>query len=177
MRPGGVENVILGALSLGPRTGYEIKRLVDNSTRFFWAASYGQIYPELKRLERAGFVSAANETRGGRRRIRYSLTAAGRDRLREWLRDPGAGYELRDEGLLKLFFAHELDLGEAVAVLSAFRAERQAVLKQLRAVEQLGIARGTGALVLDYGIASHEWMINWCKSAERRLACPKEVAR
>jgi PadR family transcriptional regulator, regulatory protein AphA len=177
MRPGGVENVILGALTLGARTGYEIKQLVDKSTRFFWAASYGQIYPELKRLEQAGFVSAANEMRGGRRRIRYSLTAAGRERLREWLREPDAGYELRDEGLLKVFFAHALDPEEALAVLRAFRATREAVLEQLRAVEQLGVARGTSALVLDYGIGNHEWMINWCKSAERRLARSKEVAR
>ena len=46
--------VILGMLKLGRRTGYEIKALVDVSTRFFWAASYGQIYPELARLEKLG---------------------------------------------------------------------------------------------------------------------------
>ena len=46
--------VILGMLAARPRSGYEIKQLVDNSARFFWAASYGQIYPELKRLEDAG---------------------------------------------------------------------------------------------------------------------------
>ena len=43
-------------LRLGRRTGYEIKSLVDVSTRFFWAASYGQIYPELARLEELGLV-------------------------------------------------------------------------------------------------------------------------
>ena len=43
--------VILGLLSIGPRSGYDIKAVVDRSTRFFWAASYGQIYPELRRLE------------------------------------------------------------------------------------------------------------------------------
>ena len=45
--------VILGMLAARPRSGYEIKQLVDNSARFFWAASYGQIYPELNRLEDA----------------------------------------------------------------------------------------------------------------------------
>ena len=48
-------------LKLGRRTGYEIKSLVDVSTRFFWAASYGQIYPELARLEELGLVTG----RGG----------------------------------------------------------------------------------------------------------------
>src|SRR5437588_784579 len=48
--------VVLGMLRMGKRTGYEIKQLVDVSTRFFWAASYGQIYPELKRLDAQGLV-------------------------------------------------------------------------------------------------------------------------
>ena len=43
--------VILGMIALGNQTGYDIKQLVDKSTRHFWAASYGQIYPELRRLE------------------------------------------------------------------------------------------------------------------------------
>ena len=42
--------VILGMVSREARSGYEIKAAVDGSTRFFWAASYGQIY-----LNRPGF--------------------------------------------------------------------------------------------------------------------------
>jgi len=37
--------VILGMLKLGVGTGYDIKKVIDFSTRFFWTASYGQIYP------------------------------------------------------------------------------------------------------------------------------------
>ncbi len=51
--------VILGMVSREPRSGYEIKAVVDNTTRFFWAASYGQIYPELKRLSAAGLIEGA----------------------------------------------------------------------------------------------------------------------
>src|SRR5256714_12543314 len=58
--------VVLGMLRLGKRTGYEIKQLVDVSTRFFWAASYGQIYPELKRLEERGLVESEPQPTGGR---------------------------------------------------------------------------------------------------------------
>jgi PadR family transcriptional regulator, regulatory protein AphA len=177
MKTGGVEYVILGALSWGPRSGYEIKQLVDKSTRFFWAASYGQIYPELRRLEAAGLVAGAADPQGGRRRTRYTLTPAGRERLREWLLDEDAGYELRDEGLLKLFFSRALEPGEELGVVRALRADREAVLEQLRAVERLGVARASAALVLDYGIRHHEWMVEWCREAEGRLAGDvKEVA-
>ena len=56
--------VILGMVSREARSGYEIKALVDETTRFFWAASYGQIYPELKRLSAAGLVEGSDAPRG-----------------------------------------------------------------------------------------------------------------
>src|SRR2546427_12215177 len=77
--------VILGMLRLGKRTGYEIKQIVDVSTRFFWAASYGQIYPELKRLEERGLVGSRSEPTGGGARTEDPPPAprarAPRDRL------------------------------------------------------------------------------------------------
>ena len=60
--------VILGFLSWRPMSGYDIKSVADESTRFFWAASYGQIYPELRRLADAGLIEAAEAAEGGRRR-------------------------------------------------------------------------------------------------------------
>ena len=58
--------VILGFLGFEPMSGYEIKAFVDNSTRFFWAASYGQIYPALKRLAEAGLIEGEDQAHGGR---------------------------------------------------------------------------------------------------------------
>ncbi len=63
-----------------PRSGYEIKGFVDGSTRYFWAASYGQIYPELRRLAEAGLVEGTDSPTGGRQRTVYKLTTAGRAR-------------------------------------------------------------------------------------------------
>src|SRR5690242_20883770 len=77
--------VILGMLSWRPMSGYEIKSLVDKSTRNFWTASYGQIYPELRRLSAAGLIEGKAEPRGGRRRNVYRLTPAGRRELETWL--------------------------------------------------------------------------------------------
>ena len=178
-----VGKVILGSLHARPRSGYEIKRLVDRSTRFFWAASYGQIYPELRHLEEQGLVAGSSEPRGGRPRRVFRLTRPGRDALREWLRAPEFGYELRDEGLLKLFFADALAPDEALDVVRSFRAHREGVLDRLREIEEELPPRVRGsfaALALDYGIGLHEWNVNWCLEIERRLeaeAATKEVAR
>ena len=170
MQLGGVAPVILGVLHLSPRSGYEIKKLVDKSTRFFWAASYGQIYPELRRLEEAGLVAATAEPRGRRRRNVYRLTDSGREALRAWIRGPDATYELRDESLLKLFFASAVDAEDAVGVVRAMRRERESRLARLLEIEKSGKAASTGAaLVLEFGIESYRGAVEWCRRAEERL--------
>ena len=101
--------VILGMISAGFHTGYEIKQIVDKTTRHFHAASYGQIYPELRRLEAAGLVQGTSEPSGGRARTVYALTASGRAALEQRLEsDAETAYEVRDEGMLKLFFSDSL---------------------------------------------------------------------
>jgi DNA-binding PadR family transcriptional regulator len=173
-----VARVILGALSLGPKSGYEIKQLVDKATRFFWAASYGQIYPELRRLQEQGLIEGEESANGSRRRVRFSLTPAGRGALRDWLTAPDAGYELRDEALLKLFFADALEPDETLALIRRFRAHRQEVLDRLREIDRATRDEelGTRGLVLEYGIGHHEWIVAWCDDVERRLTTRLEVS-
>src|ERR671937_586742 len=108
--------VIVGMLAARPRSGYEIKQLVDSSARFFWAASYGQIYPELKKLEKAGLVAGDDSSTGARQRTTFRLTAKGKRAARDWIATPPEVLEMRDEGLLKLFFAGSIDPKRAAEV-------------------------------------------------------------
>jgi PadR family transcriptional regulator, regulatory protein AphA len=160
--------VILGMLAWRPMSGYDIKATVDHSTRFFWAASYGQIYPELRLLADAGLVEGEATEGSGRRRTAYSLTAAGREALQEWLAQEPRTFEQRDEGLLKLFFA-AASPATAVATLDAKRAFHEGKLKQLREIEATGMPEGFALLVLRYGIESSEWMAGWCEREAARL--------
>src|SRR5665213_325803 len=99
MKPTAVTWAVLGLLAHGPSSGYDIKRTVDRSIRHFWAASYGQIYPELKRLEEAGWIAGKDADRGGRSRRVYRITAAGRRQLDGWLHGHETRIEMRDESL------------------------------------------------------------------------------
>jgi PadR family transcriptional regulator, regulatory protein AphA len=164
--------VILGMVSKEPRSGYEIKAVVDNSTRFFWAASYGQIYPELKRLSEAGLVAGIDSPTGGRKRTVYEITADGEEELKAWLRQPPRTYEMREEGLLKLFFADVLPREEAVEILRAMRAHRLLVAEQLRALEPRKAETTEDPfplLVLRGGIEFTEWFADWCERMEERI--------
>ena len=163
--------VILGLTCDEPRSGYEIKALVDGSTRFFWAASYGQIYPELKRLAEMGLVVGSDAPTGGRKRTVYEITADGQEELKAWLRLPPETYELRDEGLLKLFFAEGLEPAEAVEIVRSMRAHRLAANAQLRALRPLAEDHDTKfpLLVLESGLEFTEWFADWCERTEKRI--------
>jgi PadR family transcriptional regulator AphA len=162
--------VILGMVSREPRSGYEIKAAVDNSTRFFWAASYGQIYPELKRLSEAGLVEGLDAPRGDRKRTVYTITADGESELLGWLRLPPETAELREEGLLKLFFSDLLPAEEAAKTLRAMREQRLALAGRLRELEPEKPAEDSLPLiVLQGGIEFNEWFAEWCERMEARL--------
>jgi DNA-binding PadR family transcriptional regulator len=165
--------LILGMIRLGKRTGYEIKQLVDVSARFFWTTSYGQIYPELKRLEAAGLIAGEAAPTGGRSRTVYSLTEVGEDALETWLGSGGElVWELRDEGLLKVFFSEGRDPDAVLDHLRAARARSEAVAAQLRAIAPEGLDEpGPGPLMaLEFGIAFNEWLAGWWGQAEERVA-------
>jgi len=162
--------VILGLLKWEPRTGYDIKRVTDYSTRFFWRASYGQIYPELRSLERAGLVAARDEPYGRRRRRVYELTPAGERALLEWLGGTDDVYDVRDEGLLRLFFGELVSHEE---LLELVRRRRRwfsdAGQHFLQIAEELGPVEGPSAEVLRFGLDLMAWSAAWWAELETRL--------
>jgi len=174
MRQTAVTPVVLGLLSLGPRSGYDMKAAVDRSTRFFWAASYGQIYPELRRLEQEGLIEGEDAANGGRSRRVYELTAAGRQALEEWLLGRETMIEYRDESLLRLFFADTLPREQALQLLEGRKYGHEQYHAVLRAIDA---GPGTDPvfvdLVLRWGIDFNEWGARWCEEQLERLRAEK----
>ena len=163
--------VILGVLAVEPRSGYDIKALTDKSTRFFWAASYGQIYPELKRLSEKGLVEGAEEPHGGRKRTVYRITRKGHAALADWLKSGEMTHELRDEGLLKLFFAATQDRETVARVIREKRDTHAEAIAELREIEPFAAAaeRVGPAQVLAYGIAYNEFAVRWCEETLKKI--------
>ena len=171
MKPTAVTWAVLGLLDQRARSGYDLKTAVDRTIRHFWAASYGQIYPELKQLEAAGWIRGAAADRGGRARRVYELTPSGRAALDGWLHGTETRVELRDESLLRLFFADALPVDEGLGLLRARREGYAGMLAYLR-----GLDDGSGEsdppfvdLVYRWALDYCEWGIEWCDRQERRL--------
>jgi hypothetical protein len=102
----------------------------------------------------------------------YSLTPAGDAALDSWLssRDDLV-WEMRDEGLLKLFFSEGRPTDELRDHLRSVRERSEAVAAQLRSMkpESGGKPEPGPLMVLEFGIAFNEWLADWWKRAEERI--------
>jgi DNA-binding PadR family transcriptional regulator len=154
----------------GPSTPYDLKQFVSRSIGFFWSFPHTQLYSEPQRLAAEGLLAEDREEDGRRRRT-YSITEKGRAALSDWLREPTVQPpELRDLGLLKLFFGDLVGEGEVVELARAQLAARQERLDAYRAVAAALAGRpelGHQLAVLECGIGLEEtFAALWQRIAE-----------
>jgi DNA-binding PadR family transcriptional regulator len=128
--------VILGLLATcGPKTPYELKKLVDGSIGYFWDFPRAQLYVDPERLVAQGYLEEEREAEGRRRRT-YHVTPAGLAALRAWLRVPEkTEVELRDTGLLKLYFGSLLDHRDLLALAHRERDSHEQRLRQYQQIK------------------------------------------
>jgi DNA-binding PadR family transcriptional regulator len=167
--------VLLGMLRLGASSGYDIKQLVDLSARHFGTINYPQIYPELRKLEAAGLVTAREDRGSGRGRRLYRLTKAGERELQLWVEDDEPlPLEIRDAGLLKVLFADRP--ATARVKLAKLRERSEATIAQLEGQSRpvaAAVERESGnafpLLTVDFGINLHRGIVRTCRKLERDL--------
>jgi PadR family transcriptional regulator AphA len=166
-RLSGTSYAVLGLLELfEPATPYQLKQIAKVSIFHFWSIPHTQLYTECSRLAGAGLLDERREKSGRRRRI-YRLSSAGRRALREWRADPSADlYELRDPGVLKLFFGAEPG---ALADAQLERHQRRLHAYEEMMLEQSEMMSEGMRLSLEAGIGhEREYIRFWSRVRERR---------
>jgi PadR family transcriptional regulator, regulatory protein AphA len=175
-------NAVLGVLSYGPSTGYEIRKLLSETTAHFWKESYGQIYPTLEELRAEGLIEVVEHERSGRETRRFAILQDGEAELREWIHSrevqlkPG-----RNELLLKLFFARSTDAPFLIPQVEAYhrmtgdlREAYDGFTADAGSDEIPSDARVLIGTTIDFGIAAAEMQRNWC---ERTIETLREFLR
>ena len=173
-----IHKVILGLLAHENLTGYDIKKRIDNGISFFWKGSFGSIYPALSAMERDGLVQRckSKETKGGREKINYEITANGREHLLEWLKDSKAVNDLKYETLLKIFFGgvaepevslknimeFEREISESIEILKVYKENLSKVLDQKDHIYYY--------LTVSFGVETYEGYLRWCQEAKNLLS-------
>jgi DNA-binding PadR family transcriptional regulator len=125
---------VLAVLSIEPMTGYALRDAIRTHLGAFWSESFGQIYPALSRLRADGLVAAGEGDRSGS--SLHSLTAAGRARLVELMREPPVSAPPRNGMLLRLFFGSVLGAAACHDLVTEARAQAVAMLEYLAAARR-----------------------------------------
>ena len=132
------EYAVLGLLTFGERSGYDLDKLAERSIGYFWRPAKSKIYAILPRLVAAGLAASSTgiqETRPDNEL--YRLTARGRRAFEDWLdsSDPPKGVT-RDGLLLKLFFGDHADQESLREQITARKQRAEQQLAELEAIEQ-----------------------------------------
>jgi DNA-binding PadR family transcriptional regulator len=170
--------LILGMLRLGATSGYAIKQLADAATRHFWPTSLAQVYPQLGQLHDAGLIDRRADPQGARARDAYELTDRGQTALRAWLRSyrpTNTPPPLRDEGMLRLFFADALPLDEQLTLIrklrDSFAAAEQHIRNELEVIphDPEHAALRYPAITARLGSDSYAYIKQWLTALEADL--------
>ena len=130
---------VLGLISFGEASGYDLKRFADKSIGyFFWSPASSQIYAELRRLNSLGYVrerEVAQERRPDKRL--YRITVDGEQALRRWVESAEVTPDVRKSLLLlKLFFGKLTAPDRLVAQLKEHRRQIQENLAEFEEIER-----------------------------------------
>lgn len=172
---------LLGWLSTGPMSGYDLKRLTDRYIGQFWAGSFGQIYPLLHDMLDVGWVTMHEERTGSNPAKKvYTITETGRREFVAWFSTPVEPDVARSELLLRIFFGSfappenlieclEGLLKDSRAKLALYESMREEFPKQYAHLPNLPYIM----ITLDRGFVVHQGFVEW---AERALKTLKNIA-
>ncbi len=172
---------ILGFLSYGTMSGYDLVKAFGSSLEFFWHAQNSHIYLELKKLEQKGYISGEVVIQSDRPNKRlYTITQEGRTAFLDWLAQ-GAGEEatqFKSEFLMKVFFGGNLTPVQSMEMLGKFWQDCEAYLERMAAVPESIAFYGEGKnpyqalyweLTADFGNRFIRMCIDWAKQSMGRL--------
>ena len=116
--------LILGLLSFGEISGYDLKNLADKSVALFYASpARSQVYTELRRLAEHGYATEREVAQTDRPDKRlYSITESGEGALRDWLENTSTSADvIKSHLLLKVFFGSRMDRSALIEEIRKYR--------------------------------------------------------
>lgn len=130
-----IQYAILGLLSWRPLSGYDLKKIMAESSAFYWSGNNNQIYKTLVQLHKEGLVtSQARRQENYPERKEYTITPRGEQVLREWVLSTPELAEFRSTFLIQLAWANRLEAEELDDLLA--RYERQVATQVLMLQER-----------------------------------------
>ncbi len=164
------QGVVLAMLAKEPAHGYQLRaRLREALGPVGDAMNDGQIYVTLARLEKAGLVTV-EQTAGlpdrPDRKV-YALTAAGQQRVAEWIEEVSWPKPDLAEFHLKLIAAATAGLADPIEIVHRQRSE---LLQQMREVQHAALEEpdhSHAGLLLTGVVLRMQADLRWLEACER----------
>ncbi len=150
-----VKTICLGVLTLGDKTGYEIKKHFERGFSHFFVAGFGSIYPALSALTRDGYVTQTDVAQSKRpdKKV-YSITDKGRELLMEALMNTPPRHKVRSEFAVLLYFAHLLPPDRLAALLDERARDIETMLGNIDCFERAELPSPSREMVAGLGRAA-----------------------
>jgi DNA-binding PadR family transcriptional regulator len=141
-----LRSALLSLLSAEPMSGYDLERVLNETSGYVWTAQSSQIYPTLRQMERDQLIEAEEQRTGDRTRRVYRLREAGVAELQRWAAEPVAYAAERDVAHLKASLLNLLTLEQAESLFRAHLAHyQQRLMTWERRID--GITTGSSSIL------------------------------
>lgn len=159
-----LEYIILGILMYGDKSGYEIKQYIQRIMSNFFDASFGSIYPALKRMENRGIIVSRDTVEGGKYKKLYAISDSGKMEFMNWMEQPVEFSRTKPNHLIKVFFCGFLPTEQVKEHLCTLKKEVEPVLHMLQHHEPEVKKRYDiyQSSTLKFGIDYYKFVLNWC---------------
>lgn len=128
-----IKYAILGLLSWKSLTGYDIKKLMEDSAILYWSGNNNQIYKSLVQLHEEGLVTTeVQHQQSAPSRKVYTITDAGLSSLKEWALSEPEAPDFKKTFFVQLSWSHVLSDEETDRLLSEYEKELQLQLAYQR---------------------------------------------
>jgi len=178
-----IQYAILGFLSWKPSTGYDLKKLFEESTFMYWSGNNNQIYKSLLSLQEEGLVK--NETvhqDGAPSKKIYTITEQGLTKLKSWIVSSPEVPEYKKPFLVRLAWSDLLTDEELHTLLAEYENEIQLQLVMQQERKRRGIPSPDRSpreimvwnMITDNMISSYQNELDWIHNTTKELLKMKE---
>jgi DNA-binding PadR family transcriptional regulator len=174
-----IQSAMLGLLSWRPLSGYDLKKIMAESSAFYWSGNNNQIYRTLVQLHKDGLVaSRVNRQENYPERKEYTITPAGEAALHQWVLSQPELPEFRSTFLVQLAWADRLTPDELDDLLARYTQRVETQLLILRERERRGNlnpARTPREAYLwrkieDYFVTAYSQELAWVQTLRKEVA-------
>ena len=162
-----LEYIILGMLMQKEMSGYDLKQWMAECTSYFFDASFGSIYPALKRMEQKGYIIYRESVEDGKFKKLYSISDLGKEYFLHWLEQPIEFVKANHNYLVNIYFYKYLSTDVAIKNLKEFVKVLEQHLNQLNgqkeyAENNYNIKHNFAYSTVTCGVHYFQAIIIWC---------------